>query len=1000
MICDRQYKRCLLLWLCGFASSAGITIAAAQIVADGSLGTRVSGPDTSIVVSNGLRHGQNLFHSFDSFSVRTGQKADFVGPAGVSRILARVTGPSRSEIHGTLSASSDLYFMNPNGVLFGEGANLDVDGLFVGTTANFIRLGDAGEFRASLKDADPSLLTVEAPVAYGFLGNRATAPIEIASTPNAQSSVTLVGGDIIVRREDGGKAGIEIESGDLTLLGSRGTIPSDPARIIYPDQAKAPLDGTSVNTGHVILEGGDPRNGAPKGRIATKGRVVIRSGEFQMRNFEISATSDSLGKHSESVDLDINGDVIMDTFSSIRSKSGGNTAPGNLAIHADGDVSLTVAEITLEDSAAISSIETDQTPTLSVTAEGSLVLIGQGRSQKSLIQATTIGNQPGSSVVIDAREDVRLEGRGTSIGVRSFDGSSETLGHVQVTAGQNLEISSRAQISSEVFGDRDGGAITVQTGGTIVLDHGSIHSASESQTSGKLGTVSVHTAKDLVLTNQGKIRAETHGRGAGGDIVVTAKELLIDGGGQTNEEGTEPLATGIISKTFAHKEGGKGGKLDVDVRGAAVLRNGGLIDSSTAGDGDGGSIFFRAGNLSIDGRDQNGNNFAFSTGITAFTENIAIPNAGRGGNIHVSLRQGGALEIFNGGQIDTSSFGGVGVAGNVKIDFDQRQGFVFIDKGGSERFTGIGSDTSGNGNAGSVEINTGELSVFDGGLISTGVFSSRNGQPSNGHGGDISVTANSILIQGSSPPDPSGQQGGSLIGNSAIYAGTRTGTAGQSGTITVTTTNGPIRLENGGVIGVDSRGSGEARSLTVDSHSDIRVSGNSSLTVASAEANAGDIRITANRDILVDESVISAQAGVQGDREATGSGGNIAINGRVLPLRNGSTITAQAVKGAGGNIDIETEYLLVNDIEKQINASSEFGVDGQVRIDSVFDLSESMPRLDEKLLSQSEEVEQLDPSKVPEDHSSFIPTGGRGGIPIDPGSYMPSLKLWDLPLGE
>ncbi|MFT5404357.1 MAG: filamentous hemagglutinin family protein, partial [Verrucomicrobiales bacterium] len=722
---------CLLFWLLTSAA-----IAQAQIVADGSLGTRVSGPSNGIVISDGFRNGQNLFHSFDSFSVNVGEVASFAESLGVSRILARVTGPNRSEIQGILRAQSDLYLMNPNGVLFGEGATLEVNGLFVATTVDSIKLGESGEFSVSQR-GDLSLLTFDAPEAFGFSGDRIAAPIEVTTLLSAQGSVTLVGGDILVR---GGTAGLEIDSGDITLNAG----------------------------GRVTLEGASPR-ASDKGSISTNGRVVIRAGELQMENFDIST-----GEGSPSMDIDIAGDMSMRPASTIRSKS------GDIAVRAGGDMNLTVAQIMLEGSGS----------TLTVTAEGDLMLTGLGTSgnNPSLIQANVTGSESGADVTVNVRGDIRLEGRNTMIGVESSEGSSGTLGNVQVVADGNIDLSSRARISSEVNGSGGGGDLSVQAGGDILLDdRGSIIARSSEQSSGQLGSVSVEAADELVLSNRAEISALTQGSGKGGDIHVKAGGLLIDGGGLTTVIGEEvtPLATGILAKTFAPEGGGQGGNIDISIEGQAWLRNGGLIDSSTAGDGNGGAIFFRASDLSIDGRDQSGNNFMFSTGITAFTENLEIPNAGRGGDINVSLRQGGALQIFNGGQIDTSSFGGVGVAGNVSISFDQSQGSIFIDKGGAERFTGIGSDTSGNGNAGFVAVNTGTLSILNGGLISTGVFDSRNGQASTGNGGDITVTANTMLVKGASPPDPPDQQGGSVIGNSAIYAGTRTGTAGRSGTIHV-----------------------------------------------------------------------------------------------------------------------------------------------------------------------------------------------------------------------
>ena len=204
-------------------------------------------------------------------------------------------------------------------------------------------------------------------------------------------------------------------------------------------------------------------------------------------------------------------------------------------------------------------------------------------------------------------------------------------------------------------------------------------------------------------------------------------------------------------------------------------------------------------------------------------------------------------------------------------------------------------------------------------------------------------------------------------------------------------------MTEGALVGVESSGTGEAGTLLVSSGSDINLAGGSGFTVASAEADAGNISLSAIGNIVVSESTISARAGVMGDADATGSGGNVLIDGMVLALVDDSTITAQAVRGSGGNIIIATDYLFVNDPESQINASSEFGVDGEVTVDSVMDLSENIPQLEAEVLADTDQVGELDPSKVPGDQSTFNASAGRGGIPLDPGGYMPSLDIWDLP---
>src|SRR5262245_65087199 len=97
-------------------------IAHAQVVTDGSLGPAVAltGPSYFIDQSLGQTRGANLFHSFSTFNVGSGELAGFFADPGVVNIIARVTGNSPSLINGFLSAPANLYLLNPRGVLFGS----------------------------------------------------------------------------------------------------------------------------------------------------------------------------------------------------------------------------------------------------------------------------------------------------------------------------------------------------------------------------------------------------------------------------------------------------------------------------------------------------------------------------------------------------------------------------------------------------------------------------------------------------------------------------------------------------------------------------------------------------------------------------------------------------------------------------------------------------------------------------------------------------------------
>ena len=148
----------VLSWL-GVWGTIAISVndrAIAQIVPDASLGGErsVVTPNTVIRglpsdrIDGGAIRGSNLFHSFQQFSIGEGRGAYFANPAGIENILSRVTGNNRSEILGRLGVlgNANLFLLNPNGIVFGANASLDVAGSFTATTANAIALGDQGFF--------------------------------------------------------------------------------------------------------------------------------------------------------------------------------------------------------------------------------------------------------------------------------------------------------------------------------------------------------------------------------------------------------------------------------------------------------------------------------------------------------------------------------------------------------------------------------------------------------------------------------------------------------------------------------------------------------------------------------------------------------------------------------------------------------------------------------------------------------------------------------------
>lgn len=103
----------------------------AQLIPDNTLGAENSiVPPQGVrnLIEGGARRGSNLFHSFIEFNVGNQQQVYFANPSGVANILTRVTGSNVSKIFGTLGVEgmANLFLINPNGIIFGAGAKLDI----------------------------------------------------------------------------------------------------------------------------------------------------------------------------------------------------------------------------------------------------------------------------------------------------------------------------------------------------------------------------------------------------------------------------------------------------------------------------------------------------------------------------------------------------------------------------------------------------------------------------------------------------------------------------------------------------------------------------------------------------------------------------------------------------------------------------------------------------------------------------------------------------------
>jgi filamentous hemagglutinin family protein len=147
-------------------------------------------------ITGGTQVGTNQFHSFQDFSVPTANTAHFDNALTTTNVIGRVTGKNISDIDGTLrtNGTTNLYLINPNGIIFGANAKLDVAGSFSASTANSIKFSDGSEFSATNPQAPP-LLQVNMPLGLQY-GNSNPAPVSNAGNLTVGSNLTLSGSSV------------------------------------------------------------------------------------------------------------------------------------------------------------------------------------------------------------------------------------------------------------------------------------------------------------------------------------------------------------------------------------------------------------------------------------------------------------------------------------------------------------------------------------------------------------------------------------------------------------------------------------------------------------------------------------------------------------------------------------------------------------------------------------------------------------------------------------
>ena len=643
---------------------------------------------------------------------------------------------------------------------------------------------------------------------------------------------------------------------------------------------------------------------------------------------------------------------------------GGLLAAGVIDINPDGSLSFpdgtARANVTLNNQAEVK-VRANDSGAININAN-QLELKGESLLAAGIEAETGFPQAQADNITINsnaifASGDSQIRNENLGIG---------NAGNIDITTG-TLKFTEGSAIVTSNFGQGNAGNVNINATGNVSFngDSGGVWSTSgftrnNDEVQGVVGdggNITV-TANTLSLNNRSTLENKASGIGDGGDVTINASNLFLnDGRIVTNTIGigdagnitinvtddtvllnaNQVFATLIIAQAEKETTLGNAGNIEINTK--TLSLNGALILADSLGQGNAGDITINAtDSVFLDSADKIPNSLA-----TLILSQVLGNAVGNGGEITISAPQ---IYLENFSLISTNaSQNSIGKAGKINLNANT----IKIANGSV-----IDTLTENNFDAGDININANFLELNSGGKI---VTSNDRG----GNAGNINLNINGdIVLNNGNPPYnfPFDEQ---ILREIELKTG-------------IFANNFP-----------NSKGDGGNIFIVADS---IQFEDQGSILVETVSGQGGNINLKVNDFItLRNNSIISSEAG-----GAFGDGGSINIDTNFIvafPNQN-NDILADAQTGEGGNINIAAEALFgieerpLNPITNDINASSEFGLDGTVSITTP-DINRI--QTDIEIPNNIVETETLGVNacagRATTETSTFI-VKGKGGIPPQP----------------
>jgi filamentous hemagglutinin family protein len=617
---------------------------AAQVVPDNTLPlgerSQVSG-NPNFQIDGGARRGGNLFHSFRQFSVPTGGSAYFNNAADVQNIFSRVTGGSVSNIDGLIRANgtANLFLLNPNGILFGSNASLNIGGSFVASTADRINFADRFQYSATNPQTAP-LLTVSVPVGLqmganpgriGVQGNGYDLSVQVPIfSPLIRGSsaaglrvpvdrtLALIGGDIDI---DGGTLTAEqgrielgsLHNGQVSLSFTAAGLAFDyPGVQRFDDIRLSQQALADASGGGVIQVQGNQISLADGSLLLIQNQGTQAGGSINVnaaQALEVTGSSPdgsfAGGLESETIGVGRGAEITV-LARQLLVQDGAEMQTISYSLARSGNVTMRVSDSAqiIGFSAANPSLGSAiGTTTYSAGGAGDIIVSAHALTflDGGNITSATFGSGHSGDVTVNAFDSIKLMGQSSVL-------NSSVIGAISIGTGDagqltvntsRLVIQDGGAVSTSTLGSGSAGSVTINAQKSVEVSGSPPVPSPPSRVgssapivsdvlrqayqlplmpSGASGNVTINTER-LSITNGATVDVSNEGLGNAGTLRVNANSIVVEGGGS------------ITAATAS----GEGGNIDFNVRDFLLLRNNSQITASASGNGNGGNIRINGG---------------------------------------------------------------------------------------------------------------------------------------------------------------------------------------------------------------------------------------------------------------------------------------------------------------------------------------------------------------------------------------------------------------------